>query len=61
VFALACITLATPATGICWHISSANASKSSVNPEPGRAHGTLISRTPCVGQSIRGTRAVRNA
>lgn len=53
--ALACIAFTTSVTRICWDIDSVIASKSSVNPETGCAHGMVVSRTPCAGHSIRGT------
>jgi hypothetical protein len=37
------------------------ASNNSVNPDPGRAPGTLTCRTPCSGQRTRGSRACKNA
>ncbi len=48
-------------TGIALAKVNASASNSIVNPEPGRAHGTLTCRTPCSGQRTRGARACRNA
>ncbi len=40
---------------------STSASNNSVNPDPGRAHGTLTYRTPCSGQRTPGSRACSNA
>ena len=52
---------ATRLIGIALAKVTTNASNNIVNPEPGRAHGTVTSRTPCSGQHTRGTRACRNA
>jgi hypothetical protein len=40
------------------HSIIATCSNSSVKRLPSRAHGTVIRRTPCSGQSVRGTLAV---
>ena len=49
------------ATG--WHFASSTimASNRSVNPLPGRAHGTGTALTPCAGHAMRGTPAWMNA
>src|SRR5215469_7557276 len=52
---------AAAATGISLTRVMTIASNRSVKPEPGRAHGTLTSRTPQSGQSMRATRACRKA
>lgn len=52
---------ATLRTGIAAANCSSNASYSSVNPDPSRAHGTPTCRTPWTGQRTRGCRACRNA
>ena len=46
--------------GIALAKVNTSASNSIVNPDPGRAHPTSTSRTPCSGQRTRGTRACRN-
>ena len=48
-------------TGMAVTSAMASASNSSVKPEPARAHGTAMRRTPQSGQVMRGVRAVRKA
>jgi hypothetical protein len=55
------VIAATLAIGIAAAKLSTSASNNSVNPDPGRAQGTLTCRTPCSGQRTRGSRACKNA
>ena len=49
------------ATGWLFAGSTTIASDRSVNPLPGRAHGTVTVLTPCSGHATRGTEAWMNA
>jgi hypothetical protein len=53
------VSWATAATGIAFTIASTMASKSSVKPEPERAHGTSTCFTPHASHAVLGTWACR--